>query len=124
MLTGFPQRHTYLRLAGRDAVPNEIQVNAIAFKEGDAWVAQGIEYDIVAHAAEITSLPEAFARAVLENMCIAQHLGRASLEGIKPGPDRFREMFAEATLEMRSVRKPSRPPGPEVAVRVLETRPA
>ena len=93
----------------------QVHINAIAFKEGDAWVVQGIEYDIVAHAYDVAKLPDAFTRAVLENIVITEHLGRRALEGIKPAPDRFREMYEHAETEMRSIRVKS---GPSVAVRL------
>ena len=42
---------------------NHFQINAVAFKEGNAWVIQGIEYDIVTHAYDVTKLQQAFMRA-------------------------------------------------------------
>jgi hypothetical protein len=91
-------------------------INAIAFKEGDAWVIQGIEYDIVAHADDITAVPHAFMRAVMENMVITQHLGRKPLEGIKPAPEHFRSLYDDADLEMRPLKKQEQ--WPDVTVRV------
>ena len=111
-----------LAIEGREAMNNEkssfsqLQVNAIAFKEGDAWVVQGIEYDIVAHAYDVVTAPYAFLRAVVENMVITEHLGRNPLEGVKPAPERFRSMYEEAKLEMRPLKKQQE--WPEIAVRV------
>jgi hypothetical protein len=95
---------------------SELQINAIAFKEGEAWIVQGIEYDIVAHAYDVAKLPYAFARAVLENIVITEHLGRQPLQGINPAPARFREMYEHAETEMRPVRVIDRIP--TVAVRL------
>ena len=95
---------------------SQFQVNAIAFKEGDAWVVQGIEYDIVAHAYDIVAAPSAFMRAVVENIVITKHLGRNPLEGVKPAPERFRSMYEEAKLEMRPLEKPQE--WPQISVRV------
>jgi len=83
---------------------DEIYVRAIAFREGNAWVAQGIEYDIVAHASDLADLHTAFTRAVLENACITAHFGREPMEGIKPAPDQYRVMFDEAQIEVRLVK--------------------
>jgi hypothetical protein len=94
----------------------QLQINAIAFKEGDAWVIQGIEYDIVAHTYDVTALPHAFMRAVLENIVITTHLGRKPLEGIKPAPERFCALYERAEVEMRPTRKQEE--WPDVAVRV------
>jgi hypothetical protein len=84
---------------------HEININAIAYEEGGAWVIQGIEYDIVASAADFRSLPKAFMRAVMDNACITEYLGRKPLEGIEPAPAHFRELFDQATWEMRAVKK-------------------
>lgn len=92
-----------------------VQINAVAFEEGGAWVAQGIEYDIVAMANDVRDLPDAFMRAVVENILITQHLGRAPLEGIGAAPARFRDLFESAPTEMRPVRVND---GPHVAVRL------
>jgi len=100
----------------------EISINAIAYEEEDAWVIQGIEYDIVASAPDLQSLPKAFVRAVVDSACITHYLGRQPLEGIGPAPEHFRELFEKGSWEMRAV-KPSTDEcivRPEVAVRVLE----
>jgi hypothetical protein len=102
-------------------VSNVIRINAVAFEEGDAWVVQGVEYDIVAHADDVRKLPDAFARAVLENMTVTEHLGRRPLEGIKAAPQRFREMFDTAIVELKSLAGPGIDQvRPEVAVRLAE----
>jgi hypothetical protein len=92
-----------------------ISINAIAYREGDAWIAQGIEYDIVAQADDVVSLPDAFTRAVLENIHITEHLGRQPLQGIKSAPMRFHEMFEAAKVEVRATNQRGTT---EVAVRV------
>jgi hypothetical protein len=96
-------------------VPEKILINAVAFQEGEAWVVQGIEYDIVAHAYDVKALPDAFGRAVMENIVITEHLGRRPLEGIKPAPKRFRDLFELARVELRGVGFHE---GPNVAVRL------
>jgi hypothetical protein len=95
---------------------NQFLINAVAFKEGDAWVVQGIEYDIVAHSYDVTKLPHAFTRAVIENITITEHLGRKALEGIKPAPKHFQEMYEQAETEMRTTRPIDH--APSVSVRL------
>jgi len=98
-----------------------VTINAVAFQEGNAWVIQGIEYDIVAHTYDVQKVPEAFTRAVLENVAITEHLGRKPLEGIKRAPERFREMYEKAHVEMRQLRSPNPAmTAPEVSVRLAE----
>ena len=76
---------------------------------------QGIEYDIVAHAHDVKALPDAFSRAVIENICITQHLGRKPLQGIKEAPLHYRELYEAAQVELRPTKKPT---GPSVSVRL------
>jgi hypothetical protein len=99
-----------------DNVPAPFLIKAVAFKEGEAWVVQGIEYDIVAHANDIAAIPHAFIRAVLENMLITEHLGRRPLEGIKPAPDHFRSLYEDADLEIRPLKKERQ--SPDIVVHV------
>jgi len=104
-------------------MPKETSINAVAFREGDVWVVQGIEYDIVAHAANLDALPMAFMRAVIENACISVHLGREPLAGIKPAPERFRRLFDQASVEVSPVKPVDREPllpSSDIRVRVTE----
>jgi hypothetical protein len=100
-----------------------ININAIAWQEGQGWVIQGIEYDIVAHASDVASLPDAFMRAVVENVAITIHLGREPLQGVGPAPDRFRTMFDSARTTVQSVVEPApvdHLPAPRLNIRVAE----
>lgn len=101
---------------------DEIRISAVAFKEGDAWVIQGIEYDIAAYADTMSALNNAFSRAVIENCVITERLGRQPLEGIKPAPEHFRTMFEHAEIELRNVRdlEEMSPSKPSISVRVVE----
>ena len=107
---------------GVTEVPQKIQINAVAFQEGGdggPWVVQGIEYDIVAHSNSVEAIPQAFMQAVIENACITEHLGREPLEGIKPAPERFRDMFNRSITELKPVASANTPIQPSVSVRVL-----
>lgn len=77
-------------------MPTTGTINAIVFKQGDLWVIQGIEFDIVARAHNVADAPEAFMRAVADNAIITEELGREPLGGIKPAPEEFRLMFERA----------------------------
>lgn len=95
-----------------------IRISAIAFPEGDHWIVQGIEYDIVARASDAGQVPDAFAKAVFENVCITRHLGREPLGGIKPAPERFRLLFERAKTRLSPVTP--RQDGPHVDIRLAE----
>jgi hypothetical protein len=93
-----------------------ITINAVAFPEGEVWVVQGVEYDICTHARNAAGVPAAFVRAVVENACITEHLGRKPLEGIKPAPERFKAMFNDAVTQLRPVKAIDVPNLPIVAM--------
>jgi hypothetical protein len=81
----------------------DVVVRAVAFREGDLWVVQGIDYDIAATAADPADLPGVFARAVMETICVGEHLGRKALQGVKPAPPRFAQLWDAARSQVRAV---------------------
>jgi hypothetical protein len=71
-------------------------VNVLAFREGDFWVAQCIEYDISARSDTLPKALTAFRHAFAANLAANQELGRKALEGVPPAPQRYRQMFDQA----------------------------
>ena len=72
---------------------DEIKLHVIAYQESDVWLAQGVEYDILARADSFDLLPQAFSDAVAKTIAIGAALDRAPLDGIKPAPDKFKAML-------------------------------
>ena len=68
-------------------------INVIAYQEGDTWIAQGIEFDIVARARTPDAVPEAFSKAVAKTIVVALELHGKPFAGIGKAPDRFQAMF-------------------------------
>jgi hypothetical protein len=73
-----------------------LTISAVAFREGDVWIVQCIEYDICTQAKHASAVPAAFKQAIIEHIAIAHHLGKPSFKGLRPAPARFREMFERA----------------------------
>jgi hypothetical protein len=69
------------------------EVNVLAFREGELWVAQCIEYDISARSDTLESAMTAFRRAFAANLAANRELGRNALDGVPPAPQHYREMF-------------------------------
>ena len=80
---------------------DRIEVNAVAFQQGDLWVAQCVEYDIAAFAKSLPDLPRALKRALAANLCVNADLKRTGLESIPAAPERFRLMFKTAKINIR-----------------------
>jgi hypothetical protein len=78
-----------------------IEVNVVAFQEGDLWVAQCVEYDIAAFTKNMLELPSAFERAVAANICANADLGREGLDGIPAAPDRYRGLLERAKMFLK-----------------------
>lgn len=79
-----------------------IHIDVVAFEDDGYWIAQCIQYDIVARADNLTLLPRAIEREITANICINHKLGREHLEGVPPAPDRFRELFKRAKMTIQS----------------------
>ena len=73
-----------------------LEVNVLAFREGELWVAQCIEYDISARSDTLPKAMTAFRRAFAANLAVNRELGRKALDGVPPAPLRFRQMFETA----------------------------
>lgn len=83
------------------------RVDAVAFREGESWIAHGVDFDIAAHGATLTELSHAFMRAIVHNVIVAEHLGKDPRTSIPPAPAHFREMFDSAEMVVGPV--PGRP---------------
>lgn len=69
---------------------DKIKFHVIAYQEADVWLAQGVEYDILARADSFDLLPKAFSEAVAKTVAIGAAFDREPLEGIKPAPAKFK----------------------------------
>lgn len=99
---------------------DQFTIRAVAFEDAGVWVVQGIEFDICTHSKDPAGVPAAFMRAVVENACITEHLGRKPLQGIKPAPDRFKEMFKEAVTQGHPVKDLRLPELPAASIRLVD----
>ena len=86
-----------------------MHLNAVAFEEDGVWIVQGIEYDIATFTHDIDNIPEAFMKTVMEYVCISAELGRQPLQGIKPAPQRFRDMFERSRSRVSAVEEQVHP---------------
>jgi hypothetical protein len=98
------------------------EIDVIAFEASDgAWIAQGVQYDIVARAKSPAALRDAFRRQISANMELNKKFGRHGLEGIPPAPEKFKRLFDEAKERMSPTVAPQgRYPAPGENIRITE----
>ena len=84
-----------------------IRLNVLVYEDGDVWVAQAIEADIVATAKILEQLPLTIERAIVANRAANAHLGRKGLEGIPPAPAPLRDKFEKAEFGLSDRRRAS-----------------
>jgi hypothetical protein len=72
------------------------RVNVLAFREGELWVAQCIEYDISARSDTLEGAMTAFRRAFAANLAANRELGRSALDGVPGAPQRYQKTFESA----------------------------
>ena len=75
-------------------------INVIAYQEGDVWIAQGIEFDIVARANSPDAVPAAFSKAFAKTAAISHQLYGAPFTGVGRAPARFKGMFDNAQAQL------------------------
>ena len=98
-----------------------ININAVAYQDGESWIVQGIQYDLVALARRVQDIPAAFANAIIERMHVADHLGLDDpFLGVAPAHDRFHKMFDAAVTEVQSAQALGRTTTPGVRLASVE----
>jgi hypothetical protein len=90
--------------------PNVFNISAILFQEGEWWSAQCLEYDVAAQARTLPELRYELERVLTSHVLISLENGQAPFDGLKPGPQRFWDMYAAAKLRIEGDELPFRLP--------------
>jgi hypothetical protein len=81
-------------------------ISVVAFQEGDFWSAQCLEYDIATQAATLPDLVYEVERTLAGHVLVATQMQREPFAGIGPAPQRYWDMFDQATLSVETKRHP------------------
>lgn len=73
---------------------NNSPLRVVIFREGEAWVAQCVDYDIAAQAPTPEKLFQRFDMTVDAHLKENEHRGRKAFEGIPEAPERYEDMWA------------------------------
>lgn len=74
------------------------QFRVVMFKEGDTWVAQGLEHDIGAQAPDIETLQARFLAVVAAELEESVRRKGAPFAGIATAPEYYHDMWARQTM--------------------------
>lgn len=92
-------------------------IRAIAFRSGDWWVAQCLEYRIATQARYLEDLPDELNRLLKVQVGASLALGIEPFHGFSAAPRKYWEMFEQAGVQIALVRR-----GGEEGPQVVETR--
>ena len=76
-----------------------IVISVLLFKEGDAWVAQGLEHDLAAQGPSIELVQRAFLSALAGQFKLDLQQKRAPLSHLQPAPMRYWRAWDQATAK-------------------------
>ena len=77
-------------------------LRVVAFREGDQWVAQCLEYDIQAQGSSFQCATRRLRGAVTSEMRYTHDKFGAPFEGIDPAPELYHDLFNSADQPMQA----------------------
>ena len=89
-----------------------VSINAVIFREGRHWIAQGLQHDVCAQGDTLDEVHAAFAQQLIATAAIALELGEEPFTNIDRAPDQYWEMFGRSriTMEAESPATTQQPP--------------
>ncbi len=82
---------------------NETKIRAVVFREGELYVAQCLEYDISAQAADIDTLLERLDLTVEAEFKACEQNGVMPRDCIQPAPNYYHEMWGRRSFALHRV---------------------
>ncbi|HEV7672266.1 MAG TPA: hypothetical protein VGS22_27425 [Thermoanaerobaculia bacterium] len=71
-------------------------IRAVAFRSGDWWVAQCLEYRIATQSRRLEDLPYELDRLLKVQVAASLEMGIEPFQGFSPAPKKYWEMYAKA----------------------------
>ncbi|MEP7009491.1 MAG: hypothetical protein ABJC13_04135 [Acidobacteriota bacterium] len=92
-------------------------IRAVAFRSGDWWVAQCLEYRIATQSRRLEDLPYELDRLLKVQIAASLEMGIEPFYGFSPAPRKYWEMYEKATSRVEPVRKREQE-GPQFETRI------
>jgi hypothetical protein len=67
----------------------DIKLRAVLYRQGDSWIVQGLEYDLVAHAKTMEGALQRFVETAKQTAARSKELSGEAFAGIAAAPERF-----------------------------------
>lgn len=74
---------------------NDVTMRVVVFKDGDLWIAQGLERDICARGSDLRDVQERFKMLMELETDFSLQQKKQPLEGIEPAPKHFHDMWEQ-----------------------------
>ena len=108
----------------KSTMPTSFVFRVLLFKEGDHWVAQGLEYDVAAQGRSREETKAAFQRTFIGRLLFDVERGREPLKGVERAPAQYWKVFAELTEHEKTLSAPERIVSPEQSPAGIDVPPA
>jgi hypothetical protein len=89
-----------LAMFGRKHPTKKLFLRILVIPNDNGWTAQGIEFDIVAQGESVHDAILSFERVLLAWFELDKELQREPLSALPPAPEKYRNMFDEASVAL------------------------
>ena len=87
----------------------EYTIHAVAFRRGDWWIAQCLEYRLATQTRTLEELPSELERLLTVQVQASRARGGEPFAGFSAAPRRYWQMYERAKARVESVSQPSDP---------------
>ena len=98
-----------------------LEISAVIFQEDGTFVAQCLQYDLVAQASTIPDLHYELERVLAGQLAVSEELGLEPFAGFPPAPQKFWDMYEHAHLRLEGERSPFRLPRSSPLLHIIPT---
>jgi hypothetical protein len=77
-----------------------VMIRALLIEKESGWIAQCLDYDIVAQAKTFADLKDELDRVLLSHVTISLEMGREPFAGFPRAPQRYWDLYARASIRI------------------------
>ena len=97
-----------MALTREPVMPTSFVLRVLLFPEGDRWIAQGVEYDVVAQGRTPEDTKAAFERTFIARIIFDLEHGRPPLAGVDKAPPQYWAIVDRLTEHQETLNTPER----------------